>query len=165
MTDVALRWIDGEADVVVDRADLLAEEGLETAVLLSLFLDARAEPSDQLPNASDGRRGWWGDQFSEVANDRIGSKLWLLVRAKRENETLERARRYSEEALAWMTDDGIASTIAVETSFVSIAELTASDVRPYEFALVIYVQVTKPDGMREAFRFAWQWQKQSEKVH
>lgn len=164
MTDIALQWIDGEADAVIDRADLLAEEGLETAIILSLFCDARADASDVLPSPGDGRRGWWGDQFSSEANDRLGSKLWLLGRAKRVNETLERARKYSQDALAWMITDGVASAISIATSFASLADLTASNVRPHEFALVIEAQITKPDGTREAFRFARHWQ-QSEKVH
>lgn len=159
MTDIALQWIDGEADVLLDGADLLADDGLETAVVISLFCDARADVSDALPEGDKTRRGWWGDQFG-ATGDRTGSKLWLLWREKRTSETLERARRYCEESLAWMIDDGVAASLAVTTSFASLADLTASGAKPDEYALVIELQIIKPDGSQVAFRYAYQWDQQ-----
>jgi phage gp46-like protein len=165
MTDIALQWIDGEGDTRVNGADLLLDEGLETAVILSLFCDARAESSDVLPDGETHRRGWWGDQFSTAINDRTGSKLWMLWREKRVAATARRAQQYGEESLAWMKDDGIAESVSVAAFFESIAVLTGSAARPYEYALVLEVRITKPDGTRESFRFAKQWQEQAEKVH
>jgi phage gp46-like protein len=48
-----------------------------------------------------------------VANDRIGSRLWLLARAKLTLTTVQRAQDYAEEALQWLIDDGVAARIAV----------------------------------------------------
>jgi phage gp46-like protein len=157
MTDIALKWIDAEPDAVVNGADLLRDDGLESAVIISLACDARADENDQLPIGEPSRRGWWGDQFSDAANDRTGSKLWLLWREPRNAQTLERAKGYCEVALRWMIDDGVASSIECVTSFHSVAELTSTDVRSDLFALLMEIAIKKPDGGRETFRFARQW--------
>lgn len=87
-------------------------EPLVRAVVISLFTWRRANPDDDLPG--DLRHGWWGDSFPVVPNDKIGSRLWLLSRAKLTSETIVRAREYAEEALAWLVKDGIAARVVVE---------------------------------------------------
>lgn len=80
------------------------ETSLTRAVLISLFTWRRAGPGDQV---DDGERyGWWGDSFPAVADDRIGSRLWLLRRAKLTTETIAQAELYAREALAWLLQDG-----------------------------------------------------------
>lgn len=86
---------------------------LVRAVMISLFTWRRANPDDDLPDGGS-RMGWWGDGFPVVANDRIGSRLWLLSRAKIVPETLTRAKAYAEEALQWLVDDGVAARVLVE---------------------------------------------------
>lgn len=164
MTDVALKWINGEADIAVNDADLLMDDGLESAVALSLACDARAESSDVLPVGEPTRRGWWGDEFSSVEGDRSGCKLWLLFREPRTAATLERAKGYIKQALQWLIDDGIASSIECAASFEDFATLTNSNVRPDQFALVMQIGIKKPDGTSETFRFARQWAAQSERI-
>jgi len=85
-------------------------EPLVRAVLISLFTWRRAEPDDELPAGS--RAGWWGDSLPPVANDRIGSRLWLLSRSKLTAETVQRAQEYADEALRWLVDDGVAARVA-----------------------------------------------------
>lgn len=85
---------------------------LVRAVLVSLFTWRRANADDILPG--DLRMGWWGDSFPAVPNDRIGSRLWLLSRAKLLPETAARAKEYAEEALRWLVDDGVAARIEVQ---------------------------------------------------
>ncbi|WP_410498150.1 phage GP46 family protein [Chitinibacter sp. S2-10] len=79
------------------------------AVLISLFTWRRAENGDVPPDQP--RQGWWGDSLS--VNDKIGSRLWLLARAKITTETLNQARDYCREALQWLLDDGLAAAIDV----------------------------------------------------
>lgn len=96
----------------------LAQLGLQTAeplvraVYISLFTWRRAEPDDDLPGSE--RMGWWGDSFSAVPGDRIGSRLWLLARAKLLPDTPAKAREYALEALQWLIDDGVAAKVEVE---------------------------------------------------
>ncbi len=105
------------ADIAVADGLLQLDGGLRTAVLISLFTDARADDADLLPTAGDDRRGWWADTFALAEGDRTGSRLWLLSREKATNKTLERARGYSRDALTWLMEDGIASSIEVATSW------------------------------------------------
>jgi len=89
-----------------------SDEPLVRAVIISLFTWRRANADDDLPG--DERMGWWGDSFPTVTNDRIGSRLWLLSRAKLIPETLRRAKAYADEALKWLVDDGVAARVDVE---------------------------------------------------
>lgn len=104
------------SDLTRDGKNLVTDEGLETAVLLSLFTRRRALDSDELPDPGGGDQGgWWGDRYSEVEGDLLGSRLWLLARSKSSQDVVNRARVYSEEALQWMVDDGMAKSVEVET--------------------------------------------------
>lgn len=78
------------------------ETSLKRAVEISLFTWRRASASDAV---DDERYGWWGDSFPLVANDRIGSRLWLLRRRKLTTETISAAVTYAREALQWLVDD------------------------------------------------------------
>lgn len=95
---------------------LLAEdEGLVTAVIISLFTDRQANPDDTLPNGKH-RRGWWGDDFAGTPGDKIGSRLWLNESAKQLGSVLIKDREYAQEALQWLVDDGVASRVDVAAS-------------------------------------------------
>lgn len=104
---------------------LNSTEPLVRAVIISLFTWRRANPSDELPDVGPQaqRMGWWGDSFPVVPNDRIGSRLWLLSRAKLTNETLARAKEYADEALKWMVDDGVAARVDVEAVRIGLSSL------------------------------------------
>ncbi len=102
--------------LVIDGIDtplgMAMRQALPRAVIISLFTWGRALPDDDLPG--DARMGWWGDSFPQVAGDRIGSRLWLLARAKILNDTPAKAREYAEQALAWLLEDGVASEVIVQ---------------------------------------------------
>lgn len=119
LADIALTWSNetGSADMLKIDDDLASDRGLVTAAILSLFTDRRAENDDEPPSGDEtDRRGWWGDEFSDVEGDRIGSRLWLLDRAKRTNETVLRAKEYAIEALQWLIDDAVVEDVEVTAS-------------------------------------------------
>jgi phage gp46-like protein len=106
-----LRW--GGRDLVLDTSPA-------TPGLISLLCDRRARPDDPLPLPSAPllepdrlapRRGWCGDALDR-AGQRIGSRLWLLARAKETEATRRRAEAYAREALAWAVPQGLAVTAA-----------------------------------------------------
>jgi phage gp46-like protein len=125
----------------------LAEDGgLSTAVILSLFLNARASIDDPLPDPnSDDRGGYWADVLASVAGDRTGSRIWTFQRSKNTAETRTQIRDAAIESLKWLHEDGIARTVTVEVN--------AHDSDPA--AIQIDVVVVEESGREQAFAFVW----------
>lgn len=94
---------------------LRSDDGVGTAILISLFTDRRVDPEE----AEGDRRGWVGDALSEVEADRIGSRLWLLKREKATEETRLRALEYAGEALGWMEEEGLVTGIEIEAEWIT----------------------------------------------
>jgi len=146
MTDIALAWDNDRwrADIGVAAGDLARDDGLRTAVIISLFTDAPARDDDPLP-APDDRRGWWGDAIAETPGDVTGSRLWLLRREKKLASVLVRARDYALEALQWMIATGIAAAIEVDAS------------APRDGVLALSVTIIRPSGPgRQTYDFLWE---------
>lgn len=136
---------DAGADYALGALGLAEDDGLETAVLLSLFTDRRAEPDDALPGSDVDRRGWWGDAWPDTPGDRIGSRLWLLSREKQTTAVLGRAQQYGREALDWLIVDGIASTVDVVASI------------PRNGILALEIGITRPANPPIRYRFERFW--------
>lgn len=147
--DIKIIWDNDlfEGDVLFANNDLFREEGLETAVMMSLFSDRRAK-EDDLINNPDDKKGWWGDQIADIPMDEIGSRLWLLERSKATSETLVLAKEYAEESLEWMIDDGVAISI----------EVTSENI--YENILKLTVKIYKKFDELEVFKFDNLWNAQ-----
>lgn len=160
MTDLALGWdVDRfAADLTLQAGQLALDDGLRTAILISLFSDARAPDGAELPEGGDDRRGWWGDDYpaaalagsAGIASDgRIGSTLWLLRRSKITAQAIEQARLAAYDALTWLLRDGIASAIAVE------AEAQSADGLPQRLAIAVMLE--RPTGPgRQRYDFTWE---------
>lgn len=117
---IALGWDQaaGSGSLLLEPSGRIARDAsLQSAVILSLFLDARAAADDALPAGTSDRRGWLGDALSPRSGDRFGSRLWLLAREKQTEETRLRAEEYAAEALAWLIEDGLAETVEVAASW------------------------------------------------
>lgn len=73
MTDISLRFpeVIDAADFVLSGGVLSIDDGLRTAIIISLFTDARAADDDVLPQLGGDRRGWWGDAEPDVEGDQI----------------------------------------------------------------------------------------------
>lgn len=110
-------------------ADVESERGLESAIILSIFTDRRAEADDVIPDGTDDRRGWWADAHPEIEADMIGSRLWLLSREKEAVSAVLRAREYVQESLAWLIEDGAARRVDVRTGWVDRVSRTVTDER------------------------------------
>lgn len=157
-------------DLAMAGTDLLTDDGLKTAVLISLFTDRRAEPDDALPDDLPGQpgtgnpRGWWGDWYAPpqlpailgastpfapgtlpVPADRIGSRLWLLSREKQLQSVVAKAQAYCQEALAWLTDNQIAAQVSVD------AEIVAPGI------LGLQIDILEPSGNTQNYQFQYVW--------
>lgn len=153
MGDIALIWSDSyTGDIATAYFDLQTDEGLQTAILISLFSDRRASVWEELPAGETNRRGWWGDVAPEVPGDLIGSRLWLLSREKKLASVIVRANEYTREALQWLIDDKVAQRVDVS------AEATRAGDND---ALAIQVTVYRPSGDAAQFRYNYAWQSQA----
>lgn len=128
-------FIAGRQVVRVADAEL-ARDTLRDLVLISLFTWRRATDDDPVPDGAN-RQGWWADPT-------LGSRLWLLKRAKLTPKTLGTARRYVEEALQWLVDEGIASRVEVT------AERQGK-------ALALAVAAYRPRDPRNVVRYDFIW--------
>lgn len=148
MADIALRWNkDGFGDIDLDAADLSTDEGLESALLISVFTDRVIDPGEALPVGEVSRRGWWGDTFA-TADDKIGSKLWLLDREKTLQSVVQKANEYLRECVQWLIDDKIAERVETLAEHVSFQQLD------------LYISVYRPGGDVVKFRYAYEWETQ-----
>lgn len=124
--------------------DLVTDDGLRTAVIISLFTDRRVD-TEEVPEGDLSRRGWWGDLFSGNVGDQLGSRLWLLEREKRVQETLNRAEDYAKESLDWLVDDGVADSVDVDANY------------DENGALVLSISISRPKP-KDVFKFQTKWQ-------
>jgi len=133
-----------EADLVLGSTGLVDDDGLETAVLISLFTDNHATPDDDPPGGETDLRGWWGDMLADQPGDEEGSLLWLLERSKNTPDALAKAKRYGEKCLAWMVEDGVASKVVVEAE------------SPRKDWLAILVRVFRPGDLAPRWQHTWE---------
>ena len=152
-SDIKLIWDNDtqEADIDFIDEDLVRENGLESAVIMSLFTDRRAKEDDTLDDKND-LRGWWGDRLDVDANDdKIGSRIWLLERSKTTNQTIVKLKEYILEALDWMVEDGVAMKVDAEVE-------RQGD--PGNDRLAFSVTIYKIDGNNETYKFDDLWNNQ-----
>lgn len=151
MADIRTVWSpeDVRGDWLIEPPGLAADHDLETAVVLSLFTDASARPDDELPDLTDDRRGWWGN-WQSPESIVLGSRLWLLTRAKSTEDTRRRAEAYAAEALQWLLDDGVAARVDVGAMYLETGTTPPA-------TLVLRVRIIRDDGSVYDHRFDWAW--------
>lgn len=146
--DILVQW--DNANTIGDWSyavgDLQTGQDLETACLVSLFTDKLATPDFVHTDGTTDRRGWWADLYNDQP---LGSNLWQLERAKKTRDTLGLARRYAQDALQWLIDDGVAASVVVDTRWLG---------NPVGSTMMgIAIAITKPDGSLTRFVFGWAW--------
>jgi len=104
----------GIYDLVVEDSQFASSDGFETAVVTSLYTDARA-PEVQVPEASN-RRGWVGNALDISRGLELGGLLWLLSQKRMTDETLNLARSYSKDSFQWMLTDNVAQNIDIQVT-------------------------------------------------
>lgn len=123
MSDISINWSPAlsRGDWTLLGAQLQGGTDLVSAILISLFTDRVAGPDDVIPDGTTDPRGWWGDDAAYP----IGSRLWLLSRAKQTDDTLALAQGYIAEALQWLIDDGVVARFGITVEWSSPGRLGA----------------------------------------
>lgn len=152
MADAAMVMTENGGALLLSGFDLERDDGLQTAVIISLFTDRRASP-EQIPVElpQDDLRGYWGDISNATPSDKTGSLLWLLAREKQLPQILGRAQQYCREALAWMVEDLVAIRVEVTAEFVA------------QGWMLILVDIFRPTGSPVRYRFNYEWAAQAAK--
>ena len=124
MTDVALIWdnTNGRADFALVNGDLAIDDGLRTAAIVSLFTDALADAAASIPDGTDNRRGWPGDDplpnaADTAQRDNTGSTLWLREGARQTEETRRLIESDVRTAFAWAITDGVADVVTASAAY------------------------------------------------
>jgi phage gp46-like protein len=117
---------------------------LTRAVIISLYTWRRAATDD--PVDDEERFGWWGDSYPAIADDRIGSRLWLLRRVKLTAQTQRDAEFYAREALQWLLDDGQVIGLEISSEQVDLNRLN------------LLTTLTVPSGARLNINPSSAWQ-------
>ena len=154
--DIFVQWDNANTigDWVLADGDLQSGQDLETACLVSLFTDRLATPDFVPTDGTSDRRGWWADLYSDQP---LGSSLWQLDRAKKTRDTLGLAKRYAEDALQWLIDDGVARSVFVDTRWLGNA-VSSGGALAGSTMLGIAIAITKPDGSLTRFVYGWAWE-------
>ena len=144
----AITWNNetGRGDIEITSAGLRQDDGLATLVLQILFTDARADPSDVLPDGTNDRRGWIGDTF---ADEPWGSKLWLLDRSKITTDVRNKAVTYAQTALERHLKPDYAKQVVVTGAI------------PQLQMLQLDIAITRPDGSAMTLSIKQRWEAQA----
>lgn len=111
MNILALDWNNTKRCAQLITAEDTLATRLRTAVIISLFTDARVSEDEQ-PRLQE-RRGYWGD-FELDGDQSLGSKLWLYEREKLTQSVINSVRDEAQRALVWMLSDYPVIAINVE---------------------------------------------------
>lgn len=113
-------------------------DGLSRTVVISLFTWRRADTGDVYDGSN--KYGWWGDTYPVEPGDKIGSKLWQLLRRKLTDDVIAEVEELSRDSLQWMIDDGICSNVDVSVE--------RSEINRVNISVVLTV-----DGKQTSYKF------------
>ena len=108
--DTAFVFTETGIDLALELGDLKHDDGLRTAILVSLFSDGRVEVPEDLPDGETDPRGWWADAYDDI---RMGSLLWTLERGKITGPQIAQIQSSAEAALEWLLRDDLAEEVRV----------------------------------------------------
>ena len=145
MPDITTAWppLGAYGDWAMAGADLASGSDLETAVLISIATDRVADPDDVIPDGTGDPRGWVGDADSDRP---IGSKVWLRLRSKRTPELLKTVADDLRDALQWLLDDKVVSSIEVATEWQEPRRLASR------------LTLHRTGGQPLTLEYAWAWE-------
>ena len=127
--DAALNTDSGYYDISIDAdGDIATKDSFDTALLMSLFCERRALPSEVA--VTHHRRGWIGNDDFE-----IGSKLWLYEQARITRDTINGVNTAAKNGLQWLVDDNLIESINVSTSVVNNSISINAEIKRFNSAV------------------------------
>jgi phage gp46-like protein len=137
--DAVLYGSEGYDFALDSNGDIETADQLDTALLMSLFCERRAAPSE-MPHPEQ-RRGWIGNEATPGFE--IGSKLWLYEQARVTRTVLNGIQTEALDAVNWMVEDGIAAKV---DATVTTEQLTVQLYRPSSEVVNVYYRLWEGTG-------------------
>jgi phage gp46-like protein len=102
-------------DYTIDtNGDFTHDLSFDTDILVSLFVDARADESEIAE--PEYRRGWIGDVVTVLQGHQLGSKLWLVEQERMTQDVLNKISSYVKESLNWVITLNYGQRVQVEVN-------------------------------------------------
>jgi phage gp46-like protein len=101
----------GIYDISFTNGDFTLDSGLETSMMMTCYCQKREETIED----PSSRGGWAGNQLNQNGFEQ-GSLAWTLFQARADEDSVNLAQNYLEEAFQWYLDQGIAKELIVEVS-------------------------------------------------
>jgi len=130
MSDIRLKSSYDYFDIDLENTSIDSRDSIRNAVIISLLSDSR----------DNNERGFWGDQLEEGLV--TGSRLWTVGREKTLSQTREALEDFARECLVWMTDEGLAQEIEVQSEIKNSKRID------------LKINISRPEG-NESFDFLW----------
>jgi len=116
MSDLKIINNQGIYDIsIAANGDLATDDSFDTALLMSLFVDRRAD-SSEVP-VPELRRGWWGNLLNDIPDDENGSKLWLFDQARLTQNDVNKLDDEGNNAVQWLRDDNLVENIKTSINY------------------------------------------------
>lgn len=113
MTDVALRMLPDGGEIECAAGQITLDDGVESAVALSLFGGNEDDSGDQ----GDDAKSWWGNVGESLPERQYRSETQSLLRSiPATSSNLLRIENAITNDLKWMTDTKLASLVSAEAS-------------------------------------------------
>lgn len=136
-----VRKADGLFDLNVSNGVFETVDGFETAIIISLFTDARA-PSSVVQSPSR-RRGWVGNILTAESGLELGSRLWTFEQARLTDSTLNDISVAAQESLQWMVQRKQAKSVSASAERTGLRNVT------------INVSIVTIQGKEERYAVLW----------
>lgn len=145
------------ADIELRSGAPIIDDGLQTAVYMSLFSDAF--------DANEVSGGWWGDLLEEAipaksssrkaqaaVAAKLGSRIWTLARAKVLPGIEKTVEGYCLAALQWLKDYKIAEAITCTVSIASGRNI------------LMDIKIFQPGAEKPATEYRFNWDAQTKTI-
>ena len=115
--DLKLTRNNGIYDLTIKDGDYESIESFDTALIMTIFGERRANESNQPINQN--RRGWWGNIVLDQEGFEYGSLLWTFYQTRLNTDTKNLLQSKLFEAIEWFIIDGLLVNAEVNSEIIN----------------------------------------------
>jgi phage gp46-like protein len=130
---------------IADDGDILTADAFDSAIIVSLFADRRADESEVSP--AQLRRGWIGNE--STPDFEIGSKLWLYYQSRLTQTVLNGVENAAQQALRWFVEDSIPATGTTIADNVYASATASTSATSNSGVVTLAITIERPNSQVE----------------